>query len=57
MLDVSVALKNEISQIRSTDAVELVPETLQAFTRLLELQDTTVTPQEAVAAAAVEGRQ
>lgn len=37
---------------RSIDIVELVPETLQAFTRSLQMQDTTVTPQQAVAAAA-----
>eukprot|EP00752_Nemacystus_decipiens_P005957 g5379.t2 len=39
------------------DVVELVPDTLQAFTRSLEMHDTTVTPQQAVAAAAVEAQQ
>eukprot|EP00903_Cladosiphon_okamuranus_P013078 g12199.t1 len=37
--------------------VELVPETLQAFTRSLEMQDTTVTPQQAVAAAEMEAKE
>lgn len=31
---------------------ELVPDTLQAFTRSLDMHDTTVTPQQAIAAAA-----
>jgi len=38
---------------RATGVVELVPETLQAFTRTLDMQDTTVTPQQAVAATGV----
>ncbi|CAB1115801.1 unnamed protein product [Ectocarpus sp. CCAP 1310/34] len=32
-----------------TTTIELVPETLQTFTRTLAVQDTTVTPQEAIA--------
>ncbi|CAN0527929.1 unnamed protein product, partial [Ectocarpus sp. 12 AP-2014] len=35
-----------------TTTIELVPETLQAFTRTLVMQDTTMTPQEAIANAA-----